>query len=124
MQSGSGDGGSKFPLAPVIGGVLGGVLLVIILVAVIVPCARRRQKRLKWLTEGDGGTGVLRRDVEASEPLKGSYRDHSRRSSEDKHSLSSSGHHGAFFIHLSPSRRIAKNVDLLERFRLYSQEQI
>ena len=49
------------------------------------------------MTEGDGNPNVLRRDVEASEPLKGSYRDHSRRSSEDKHSLSSSGHHGAFF---------------------------
>jgi len=72
-------------------------VLVLILVAIIVPCARRRQKRLKWLTEDDGNPNVLRRDVEASEPLKGSYRDHSRRSSEDKHSLSSSGHHGAPF---------------------------
>ncbi|KAF9784032.1 hypothetical protein BJ322DRAFT_890760 [Thelephora terrestris] len=62
---------------------------------VIVPCARRRQKRLRWITEGDGHPNVLRRDVEASEPLKGSYRDHSRRSSEDKHSVSSSGHHGS-----------------------------
>ena len=71
-------------------------MLIILLVVIIVPCARRRQKRLRWLTEGDGRPNVLRRDVEASEPLKGSYRDHSRRSSEDKHSLSSSGHHGAF----------------------------
>lgn len=71
-------------------------MVVIILVAVIVPCARRRQKRLKWLVESDGPPNVLRRDVEASSPFKGSYRDHSRRSSEDKHSVSSSGHHGTF----------------------------
>ena len=72
------------------------------MVAIIVPCARRRQKRLRWLTEGGGGNAnVLRRDVEASEPLKGSYRDHSRRSSEDKHSLSSSGNHGALFLFFS-----------------------
>ena len=73
-------------------------MFIITLVAIIVPCARRRQKRrLRWLTESDGNPNVLRRDAEASEPLKGSYRDHSRRSSEDKHSISSSGHHGAFF---------------------------
>ncbi|KAF9649515.1 hypothetical protein BDM02DRAFT_3186269 [Thelephora ganbajun] len=94
-QKSSNNGGSKFPLAPVIGGVLGGVVLIITLVIIIVPCARRRQKRLKWLTEGDGNVNVLRRDVEASEPLKGSYRDYSRRSSEDKHSLSSSGRPGS-----------------------------
>ena len=51
---------------------------------------------------------VLRRDVEASEPLKGSYRDHSRRSSEDKHSLSSSGHHGAFFLFFFPLKGLRK----------------
>ena len=101
-QAGASHGGSKFPLAPVVGGVVGGVLLVVILVAIVVPCARRRQRRLKWLTEDGGNGGVLRRDVEASEPLKGSYRDHSRRSSEDKHSLSSSGNHGAFFSTFPP----------------------
>jgi len=74
--------------------------------------------------EGDGSANVLRRDVEASEPLKGSYRDHSRRSSEDKHSLSSSGHHGAFFFIFFPLEGLQERFDLLERFRLHFQEQI
>ena len=85
-------------------------MFVIMLVAIIVPCARRRQKRLRWLTESDGGANVLRRDVEASEPLKGSYRDHSRRSSEDKHSLSSSGHHGALFWKITRKSRFIPTI--------------
>ena len=63
--------------------------------------------------EGDSNANVLRRDVEASEPLKGSYRDHSRRSSEDKHSLSSSGHHGAFFFIFFPLEGLRERFDLL-----------
>ena len=86
---------------PGIGGVLVGVLLITIFVAVIFPCARRRQKRLKLLTEGDGSANVLHRDVEVSELLKIPTRI-SRRSSEDKYSLSSFGHHGASFFIFFP----------------------
>ena len=77
------------------------MLLITIFVAVIFPCARRRQKRLKLLTEGDGSANVLHRDVEVSEPLKIPTRI-SRRSSEDKYSLSSFGHHGASFFIFFP----------------------
>jgi hypothetical protein len=56
-----------------------------------------RRGDLQWLTQGSSSANVLHKYVEASELLKGSYRDHPRRSSEDKNSLSSSGHHGACF---------------------------
>lgn len=68
------------------GGVVAGVVIAVIAVAMIVPCARRRQRKIRDPADGYGDR-VLRKatDAEASEPMmNGSWRDYSRISEEDR----------------------------------------
>lgn len=73
-------------IGAIIGGIVAGIVIATIAVAMIVPCARRRQRRIRDPGDGRGGK-VLRKaaDAEASEPMmNGSWRDHSRISEEDR----------------------------------------
>lgn len=83
--------------APIVGGILGGIVIAVVAVAMIVPCARRRQRRLRDPGNGFAGPRVLRKvvDAEASEPMmKGSWRDHILSSEDDRMRSTESGHTG------------------------------